>query len=159
MDQHKKALAPAEESVGEERRLLRADPNGDESYLALALYRLSKCLKLAGHREKGVRVAQEAVAVYRRVARVNPDYEPSLARALTSLDIQLDDLGRQEESFAAWRESLAIRDRAGTLQSFEPSAGLGRKWARDSTTIRDRAGTLQSFEPSAGPGHVSSRDQ
>ncbi|MFF1918671.1 trypsin-like serine protease [Streptomyces sp. NPDC058239] len=159
MDQHKKALAPAEESVGEERRLLRADPNGDESYLALALYRLSKCLKLAGHKEKGVQVAQEAVAVYRRVARVNPDYEPSLARALTSLDIQLDDLGRQEESFAAWRESLAIRDRAGTLQSFEPSAGLGRKWARDSTTIRDRAGTLQSFEPSAGLGHVSSRDQ
>lgn len=142
MGQHEEALGPAEESVGEERRLLRADPIGDESYLGLALFRLSRRLKYAEHWEKGVRVAQEAVAVYRRVARVNPDYERSLARALTNLEIQLDDLGRQEESFAAWKESLAIRDRAGTLQSFEPAAGLGRTLARDGTTIRDQAGTL-----------------
>ncbi|WP_158845285.1 S1 family peptidase [Streptomyces sp. NRRL WC-3742] len=121
------ALASLKETIAVERRLARTDPTTDASYLALALYDLS--LRLGRSRpEDSVKAAQESVGIYRRLARSNPAYGPSLGRALYLLHIQLDDLGRQEESEAALGEYREVTDRAGALPiGSPPQAGLRRR--------------------------------
>ncbi|MFG2869839.1 trypsin-like peptidase domain-containing protein [Streptomyces sp. NPDC048338] len=131
------ALVTAEEIVAIERRLLRSTPGADGSYLFLALYHLGRRLAILDRNEEALAPLEESVAGYRRLARDNPAYEPSLARLLTQLSIVLGDIGRWSEEGALSRESGEIRHRRGLAFSPEPRAGLRRRQNR-ATRSADR---------------------
>ncbi|MFE1231129.1 trypsin-like peptidase domain-containing protein [Streptomyces sp. NPDC058745] len=131
------ALVTAEEIVAIERRLLRTTPGADGSYLFLALYHLGRRLAILDRNEEALAPLEESVAGYRRLARDNPAYEPSLARLLTQLSMVLGDLGRWREEGALSRESGEIRHRRGLAFSPEPRAGLRRRQTR-ATRSADR---------------------
>jgi tetratricopeptide (TPR) repeat protein len=53
--------------------------------------------------------AQEAVELYRALARQNPDaFEPDLAMSLNTLAVLLSDLGRQSEALAPAQEAVEL---------------------------------------------------
>nr|WP_272921527.1 tetratricopeptide repeat protein [Streptomyces sp. SID8354] len=124
------ALATAEEILAIERRFIAAHPNGDTSYLALTLYDTARHLSRAGRPEESVTALDESATLYRRLAQTEPAYEPSLARVLTALSIELEDLGHFDQARAPANESADIRDRRGLPFSPDPVAGLRRRKTR-----------------------------
>ncbi|WP_369373625.1 AAA family ATPase [Streptomyces sp. cg36] len=130
LDRQAESLAALEESIANERRLVAAAAVRDASYLALVLYWFSYRLRRPRPVEAAA-AAQESVDLYRELARANPAYDASLARALSNLHIQLDDLGRTEESMAALTEREDVRGRAGLywMPDHLPRAGLRRPGA------------------------------
>ncbi|MCX7689769.1 tetratricopeptide repeat protein [Thermoflexus sp.] len=70
--------------------------------LAAALYAL-------GCREETLQAAQEAVALYRRLAERDPNaFLPNLAKSLNNLGLVLAGLGRREEALQAAQEAVAL---------------------------------------------------
>jgi hypothetical protein len=58
-----------------------------------------------GRREEGLAPAEEAVAIYRRLAQTNPDaFLPGLATSLTNLGIHLSEIGRRRDALAPARK-------------------------------------------------------
>ena len=63
----------------------------------------------AGRREEALASAQEAVDLYRGLARADARaFEPSLAESLTSLGARLLEVGRQEEALAVTQEAVDL---------------------------------------------------
>jgi len=99
---------------------------------------LGVALSAVGKREDALKAAQEAVQVYRRLAKANPDaYLPDLARSLGTLGTVLLALGRAEEAADAFRQGAHhLLPHARALpQAFGPLLGaLVRDHLRASQT-------------------------
>ena len=62
-----------------------------------------------GRREDALAATNEAVEIYRQLARQRPDaFLPDLAMSLNNLGIMLNDLGRREDALAATNEAVEI---------------------------------------------------
>jgi tetratricopeptide (TPR) repeat protein len=63
-----------------------------------------------GRREQALAASQEAVDIYRALAKDRPDaFLPDLASSLNNLGIRLSNLGRREQALAASQEAVDIR--------------------------------------------------
>ena len=79
---------------------------------ARLLNNLGTRLSELGRREDALKAAQEAVDIYRRLAKDRPDaFLPYLAGSLNNLGIMLSELGRREEALKAEQEAVEIRRR------------------------------------------------
>ncbi|GAA4976442.1 hypothetical protein GCM10023334_102880 [Nonomuraea thailandensis] len=93
------------------RHLHHNRATGTPPCLARALTDLAAALDRAGEREEGLRVALEAVALWRELTDGNTAHRPGLATALTDLAATLDKGGEHHvglrvalEAVALWRE-------------------------------------------------------
>ena len=67
-----------------------------------------------GRREDALAAIEEAVDVYRELARARPDaFLPDLATSLNNQSNRLSDLGRREDALAAIEEAVDVYPRAG----------------------------------------------
>ena len=74
------------------------------------LNNLANMLSAVGRREDGLAAAEEAVALYRELARARPDaFTPHLAGSLTTLANMRSYVGRREDALAAAEEAVALR--------------------------------------------------
>jgi len=107
------ALAVAWRLLDHERVATGADPPDDFDRLArLAARRGNWGLRLSavGRREDALAATNEAVQVYRGLARNRPDaFLSALATSLNNLGNMLSDLGRREDALAATDEAVQIR--------------------------------------------------
>ncbi len=79
-------------------------------------------LSKLGKREEAVAAGQEAVEIYRRLAKSRPDaFLPNLAGSLNNLGVDFFNLGRWEEALTATQEAVDIRRR---LAEIRPDAFL-----------------------------------
>jgi len=62
----------------------------------------------AGNLVSALAAIEEAIAIYRKLARSRPDILPDLARSLNDKSNRLVDLGRRNEALAAIEEAVAI---------------------------------------------------
>ncbi|MDW8064250.1 MAG: tetratricopeptide repeat protein [Anaerolineae bacterium] len=70
---------------------------------------LSVALSALGRREEALRVTQEAITLYRQLAKRHPDaFLHELAVSLNNLGNRLADLGRREEALQATQEAVAL---------------------------------------------------
>jgi tetratricopeptide (TPR) repeat protein len=100
-----------------------SDGESELSERARNLNNQSVTLSELGRREDALKAAEEAVAVYRRLAQLWPDaYEPYLAGSLKNLGKMLSELGRREEAREAAEEAVAVHRRLAQLwpDAFEP---------------------------------------
>ena len=66
-------------------------------------------LSALGRREAALQAAEEAVALYRELARARPDaFTPDLAMSLNNLANMLSDLGRREAALQAAEEAAEL---------------------------------------------------
>jgi hypothetical protein len=91
------------------RPLAATDPAAYEPYLAFSLNNLSARLAEAGRRRDGFIAIEEAVEIYRRLARANPAYEPYLAFSLNNLSNRLRETGHRGGALTAIGEAVEIR--------------------------------------------------
>jgi tetratricopeptide (TPR) repeat protein len=90
--------------------------------LAIALNNLGLCLVRVGHREQALAVAEESVAIGRRLAAANAaTHSVTLASALVNLSNRLDELGRWADALAVVEEAAEIERR---LAAAEPAVHL-----------------------------------
>ncbi len=67
-------------------------------------------LSQLGRPAEALPVAEQAVAIYRELAAVNPDrYRPDLAASLSNLGVTFSELGRPADALPAEQEAVAIR--------------------------------------------------
>jgi hypothetical protein len=84
----------------------------DRAQLARDLNTRGKTLHRLGRQEEALVVSEDAVVIYRGLAKAHPKaFELNLALSLTNVGVSLSDLGRLEASLAATEEALAIRRR------------------------------------------------
>ena len=94
----------------------------DEAERARALGMWGFALSALGRRAEALEAAQEAVALYRRLAAQHPDaFLPNLAMSLHNLGIRLFALGRRAEALQATQEALDLYRR---LAAQHPDAFL-----------------------------------
>jgi tetratricopeptide (TPR) repeat protein len=94
----------------------------DEAERAGALEMWGFALSALGRRAEALQAAQEAVALYRRLADQHPDaFLPYLAASLANLGNALSALGRREEALQATQKAVEIRRR---LAAQHPDAFL-----------------------------------
>ncbi|MFC8850687.1 tetratricopeptide repeat protein, partial [Micromonospora sp. NPDC057141] len=90
--------------------------------LAGSLNNLGLRLSELGRREEALPPAEEAAAIYRRLAEAIPGaYLPELAGSLNNLGLRLSELGRREEALPPVEEAVTIRRR---LAGANPAAFL-----------------------------------
>ena len=109
------ALSDAAARVTEARlRHLKENPPVDpgpawQAELAGVANNLSVRLSEAGRRSEALAPAQEAVELYRALARQNPDaFQPDLAMSLNNLATFLSELGRRSEALAPAQEAVEL---------------------------------------------------
>ncbi|WP_146758675.1 tetratricopeptide repeat protein, partial [Micromonospora saelicesensis] len=86
------------------------------------LNNLSVRLGALGRRDEGLAAIEEATAIRRRLAEINPAaYLPDLAMSLNNLSVRMSEMGRRDEGLAAIEEATAIRRR---LAEANPAAYL-----------------------------------
>ncbi|MEN6337701.1 MAG: tetratricopeptide repeat protein [Phycisphaerales bacterium] len=111
-----KSFKAREERVDELKQRL-AETSHDTDHVAMAarggwLLELATDSASLGRREEASKAAQEALDIYRRLAKDRPDaFLPELAWSLNNLGDMLRDLGRREEALKAEQEALDIRRR------------------------------------------------
>src|SRR5262249_19969304 len=87
------------------------------SDLAMSLRKLTGKLVWLDLREEALAAAQEAVAIFRRLAGPRPDaFLPGLATSLYLLGRTFSDLGRRDEALTATRDGLDIRRRLAQVR-------------------------------------------
>ncbi len=83
---------------------------GSLAELAQALQTYSAAEESGGRKESALAATQEAVGLYRELARARPDaFTPHLAKSLHNLSVRLSNLGRREEALTAVEEATALR--------------------------------------------------
>ena len=92
------------------RRTAASDGQPEAAYrLAISLNNLSIRLGDLGRREDALAAIEEAVTIYRELARAMPDaFGPALAESLNNLSARLADLVRREDALAAIEEAVTI---------------------------------------------------
>ena len=88
---------------------LRANRGPVDAQLASALSNLGVLLGAVGRRAEALAPTEEAVKVYRDLAKSNPAFLGDLARALNNLGVRYSDLGRRGEALAPTEEAVKIR--------------------------------------------------
>jgi tetratricopeptide (TPR) repeat protein len=86
------------------------------------LHRASNCYSAAGRSEEALTAAEEAVALARRLAAVDPGARPFLATALSNLGGRYGEAGRSDDRLAAAEEAVATF-RALDADAFAPNFG------------------------------------
>ena len=67
-------------------------------------------LSALGRREDALAATEEAVSLYKDLAKARPDaFTPDLAASLNNLGIRLSELGRREDALAATEEAVSLR--------------------------------------------------
>ncbi|HQK00655.1 MAG TPA: tetratricopeptide repeat protein [Verrucomicrobiota bacterium] len=100
--------------TGARLRHLKDNPPADpdpawHAELARLAGNLGVRLSEAGRRSEALAPAQEAVELYRALARQNPDaFQPDLASALNTLANRLSELGRRSEALAPAQEAVEL---------------------------------------------------
>ena len=125
----------------------RSEPPSPErdGRLAQLLNNQSNRLSDLGRREDALAAIEEAVDVYRELARARPDaFLPDLAMSLNNQSVRLSDLGRREDALAAIEEAVDCLPRAG--------AGAARR-----LPARPRHVAEQPVEPAERPGPARGR--
>ncbi|MGW7519866.1 tetratricopeptide repeat protein [Streptomyces sp. NPDC054796] len=107
------ALVPMEEAERIRRRLVRLSPEQHRPGLAACLNGLGHRLAEAGRVPEALTATQEAVALYRDLARPFPSpspdgYRPALAECLNNLGMRLSEAGRVDEALAAAQEAVDL---------------------------------------------------
>ena len=107
------ALRAADDAVAVTRVLVEANPDGlgeeyGQAMLAAVQCDLSAALSYVGRYADARGVAEEAVAVARRVAADDPEWLSLLAQSLTNLGFSLSYLGERAAALAATREAADI---------------------------------------------------
>jgi tetratricopeptide (TPR) repeat protein len=102
------AATVTSQAVDHQRHLAAARPDKFTPTLAMSLASLGRRLADRGSFEEALDAAEEAVGLYRQLARNNRAVRPDLARALTSLGKRQAELGRYHEALAATEESVAL---------------------------------------------------
>lgn len=90
----------------------RAEQSNDLSvhiYAAVSLNNFAGRLSALGQREQAVTAIEQAVRLYRALAKTRPDFLPELARSLSNLSNGLSDLGRREDALRAAQEAVCLR--------------------------------------------------
>ncbi|KAB1978605.1 tetratricopeptide repeat protein [Streptomyces triticiradicis] len=119
-----KAVEAGRKSLEAWRELAAGDPAYEPEY-ARALANLANHLSAAGERDQARGFAEQAVSLYRRLAKESaPDHEADLATALSNLASHLSDLGEREKAAARVAEALAIRRRLAEADPDVPDPGL-----------------------------------
>ncbi|MER5630482.1 tetratricopeptide repeat protein [Streptomyces nitrosporeus] len=109
------SVAALQEGITILRRLSRTNAAAHTEALAEALSNLAKALWRTG--EPGISVAQEAVALLRRLAAVHPvSYESELANVLAGSAVHLLYAGQGSEALSAAHESVSILRRLAGRQ-------------------------------------------
>ena len=80
-----------------------------DPFRAQALTNLGLLLGAVGQREEAVKPAEEAVRIYRELAKTNPAFLGPLASALNTLGVSYGELGRREEALKPTEEAVRIR--------------------------------------------------
>ena len=127
---------------------------------------MGQLLSAVGHRQEALAHTEEALKIYRELAKTNPAFQPNLAMALSNLGVFYSELGRRQEALAPSEEALKIfRDLAKTCPAFQPNLAnslshlgvhyseLGRRQEALAPTeeavkiFRDLAKTNPAFQP------------
>ena len=75
----------------------------------MSLNNQTGCLSELGRREEALAASEEAVAIWRRLAKERPDaFLPDLAMSLHNQSNRLGELERRDEALAAIEEAVAI---------------------------------------------------
>ncbi|MEB3316524.1 MAG: tetratricopeptide repeat protein [Cyanobacteriota bacterium] len=78
-------------------------------------------LSKVGRRQEALAPTEEALNIYRELAKTNPAVLPDLAWAMNNLGVRLSNLGRRQEALAPTEEALRIyRELAKTNPAFLP---------------------------------------
>ncbi|MEJ5241920.1 MAG: tetratricopeptide repeat protein, partial [Anaerolineales bacterium] len=88
---------------------------------------LGYVLSASGRREEALQATQEAAAIYRQLAQVNPQaFLPDLAMSLNNLGNRLSALGRREEALQAAQEATALYRQLAQVnpQAFLPDLAM-----------------------------------
>ncbi len=98
---------------------LRANRGPVDAELASALNNLGLFLGAVGRRAEALAPTEEAVKLYRDLAKSNPAFLGDLANALNSLGVIYGDLGRRAEALAPTEEAVKLyRDLAKSNPAF-----------------------------------------
>jgi tetratricopeptide (TPR) repeat protein len=90
--------------------LNKSGGNTDPGSTAVRYMNLSIAFHRDGQREKALAAVQEAVDLYRELARQRPDaFTPNLAGSLNNLANRLSELGQREKALAAAQEAVDLR--------------------------------------------------
>jgi hypothetical protein len=94
-------------AVSEARvQIARKDDNAFR--LALALDSLGNRLDEVGRDQEALAATEEAVSLWRPIARGNPAHQPALALVLNSLGVHLIRVGRDQEALTAAEEAVGL---------------------------------------------------
>jgi hypothetical protein len=78
-----------------------------------------------GRRQEALAPTEEALKIYRELAKTNPAFLPDLAMALNNLGVFLSEVGRRQEALAPTEEALKIyRELAKTNPAFLPDVAM-----------------------------------
>ena len=122
---------------------------------------LANRLSDLGRREAALEAAEEAVGLYRELARARPDaFTPYLAGSLNNLANRLSDLGRREAALQAAEEAVALRRELARARpdAFTPDLAMSlNNLANMLSDLGRREAALQAAEeavalPRAGAG-------
>ncbi len=104
-------VALQEITVSHARRRAEKEPTDEaRSALAAALLVLGAWLTAVGEHRRALAASEEAVALYRDLARAEPArYTPNLANSLQNLGIDLRDVGEGRRALAVTEEAVALR--------------------------------------------------
>ena len=87
---------------------LEANRSTLDGFRALAMLRLGVLLRAEGQRHETLAPTEEAVKIYRELAKTNRAYLGDLANSLNNLGNCYSNLGRRQESLTATEESVKI---------------------------------------------------
>ncbi|MFF5111591.1 tetratricopeptide repeat protein [Streptosporangium sp. NPDC000509] len=119
------------------RRLLDSVPaDADVAEQARWLAALGMHLAEVRRLTEALPVAEEAVAIYRELAKTNSEYRPALAEALASLGGHLWELGRPTEALSQVEETVAIYQELAKTNS-EHRPALARSLSNLSLTFAE----------------------
>ncbi|TFK22874.1 hypothetical protein FA15DRAFT_757670 [Coprinopsis marcescibilis] len=113
LERSDESLAYAMEAVGVARQLVSSNPHicGYENVLARTLRSATFPVGKLRSLNDAITVAEEGVAIHRRLAMMHKEYEPDLARSLQNLADQYASADQETDAFEAIEEALTINRR------------------------------------------------
>ncbi|MFM7732693.1 MAG: tetratricopeptide repeat protein, partial [Cyanobium sp.] len=99
---------------------LQANRPTPDAFRALALLRLGVFLSAQGQRQEALAPTEEAVKLYRELAKTNPAVLPNLAASLNNLGIRYSDLGRRRLQEGRHGDSLTAAEAGGGMVAGQP---------------------------------------
>ena len=99
---------------------VNANLPSNDPYRAKSQTWMGLLLSAVGRRQEALAPTEEAVKIYRELAKTNPAFLNDLARSLNNLGISYSELGRRQEALAPTEEAVKIyRELAKTNPAFQ----------------------------------------